>query len=178
VSAIDETLTLEEVAALVCSTLEQHDVRVVLSGGSVVSIYSNNAYESLDLDFIATGLARKVDAAMLTLGFERSGRHWKHAKTRYWVEFPAGPVAVGDQTVTEFAERTTRHGVLRLLAPTECVMDRLAAYYHWDDLQCLDQALAVASAHPIDLERIAAWSRREARSERFREFERRLRERS
>lgn len=115
---------------------------------------------------------------MRALGFEKNGRHWQHAKTRYWVEFPAGPVAVGDETVTKFAERTTRHGVLRLLAPTECVMDRLAAFYHWGDLQCLDQALAVAGAHPIDLERIALWSRREARSAQFQEFARRLRERS
>jgi len=35
-------------------------MRVVLSGSSVVSIYSNNAYRSYDLDFIQTGLARKA----------------------------------------------------------------------------------------------------------------------
>ena len=29
-------------------------MRVVLSGSSVVSIYSNNAYRSYDLDFIQT----------------------------------------------------------------------------------------------------------------------------
>jgi len=40
---VREDLNVEELAALVCSTLERHGVRVVLSGGSVVSIYSDNA---------------------------------------------------------------------------------------------------------------------------------------
>lgn len=174
-SAIREELSLEEVAALVCSTLDEHGVRVVLSGGSVVSIYSDNAYQSNDLDFIRTGLARKVDPAMQALGFEKAGRHWTHPRTRYWVEFPPGPVGIGKAIINAFAERATPLGVLRLLAPTECVMDRLAAYYHWSDLQCLEQALLVASAHPIDLARIEDWSMGERAEAKFREFADRLR---
>jgi hypothetical protein len=34
VSEVREDLSVEELAALVCSTLERHGVRVVLSGGS------------------------------------------------------------------------------------------------------------------------------------------------
>ncbi len=63
--------------------------------------------------------------------------------------------------VTEFAERETPLGMLRLLAPTECVMDRLAGFYHWDDPQCFEQAITVARRHPVDLQGIEAWSRRE-----------------
>lgn len=123
-TAISEDLGVEELAALVCSTLERHGVRVVLSGGSVVSIYSNNAYQSYDLDFIQTGLARATHPAMEELGFVKQGRHWVHPRTAFLVEFPPGPVQVGDSNITEFAERRTRLGVPRLLAPTECVMDR------------------------------------------------------
>jgi hypothetical protein len=170
-------LTLEEVAALICSTLEQQGVTVVLSGGSVVSIYSDNEYRSYDLDFIQTGLARRVDDAMLALGFKKHGRHWKHVRTRYWVEFPPGPVGIGNLAVTEFAERRTRFGTLRLLKPTECVMDRLAAYYHWNDLQGLEQALVVSRRHPIELDRIESWSRTERAHAKFREFLTRLRAR-
>jgi hypothetical protein len=56
-------------------------------------------------------------------------------------------------------------------------MDRLAGFYHWNDAQCLEQALAVASRQQIDLDRIAAWSRREGSraSKRFEEFAARLR---
>jgi hypothetical protein len=177
VSEVRENLTLEELAALVCSTLERHGIQVVLSGGSVVSIYSDNAYQSYDLDFIRTGLARRLDAPMEELGFRKEGRHWTHPRSKFFVEFPPGPVQVGDAIVSEFAERSTRLGVLRLLPPTECVMDRLAGFYHWNDAQCLEQALAVATRQPIDLPRVEAWSRREGERarEKFEEFAARLR---
>jgi len=168
-------LTLEELAAHVCAALDRHGVHTVLSGGSVVSIYSENAYRSYDLDFIQVGLARRADSAMVELGFRKQGRHWVHAQTEYLVEFPPGPVQVGAATVTEFAERSTLHGVLRLLAPTECVMDRLAGFYHWNDLQCLEQAVAVATRQPVDLDRIERWSRAERSPEKFRAFADRLR---
>jgi len=175
---IDKRTSLEDLAALVCSTLEADGISVVLSGGAVVSIYSDAEYVSYDLDFIPTGLARKVDAAMESLGFEKTHRHWTHPKSRYWVEFPPGPVAIGEETIRDFAERETRMGTLRLLAPTECVMDRLAWYFHDADTQCLEQAVQVATRHPCDLERIERWARGERPhgEERFREFERRLRE--
>ena len=47
----------EDVAALVCSSLQQRGIEVVLSGGAVVSVYTENEYESYDLDFIQTGRA-------------------------------------------------------------------------------------------------------------------------
>jgi hypothetical protein len=175
VNAVREATTLEELAALVCATLERHGIRVVLSGGAVVSIYSENEYESHDLDFIVAGLSRKTATAMEELGFQKKGHHWTHPDTPYWVEFLPGPVQVGDSVVTEFSERVTHLGVLRLLAPTECVMDRLAGYYHWDDTQCLDQAVAVARRHSVNLRRIEEWSRRESAEARFREFHERLR---
>lgn len=66
--------------------------------------------------------------------------------------------------------RETPDGVLRLLRPTECVMYRLAGFYHWNDPQCLDQAVAVASRHVVDMPAIEAWSRRERAADRFAEF--------
>ena len=175
---IDEDMSLEGVAALVCTTLGRHRISVVLSGGSVVSIYSNAEYVSYDLDFIPLGLARKVDGAMQSLGFEKRQRHWTHPRSRYSVEFPPGPVAIGEETIRTFAERETRMGTLRLLAPTECVMDRLAWHIHDADTQCLEQAVRVATLHPVDLKRIERWARGERPhgEERFREFEQRLKE--
>jgi len=175
---ISARTSLEDLAALVCTTLEAHGIPVVLSGGAVVSIYSDAEYVSYDLDFIPLGLARKVDTAMESLGFEKTQRHWTHPKSRYWVEFPPGPVAIGDETIRDFAERETRMGTLRLLAPTECVVDRLAWYLHDADTECLEQAIQVAMRHPVDLERIERWAcgERPHGEERFREFERRLRE--
>jgi predicted transcriptional regulator len=174
VTRIHSDLSREETAALVCDALDRAGIPVVLSGGAVVSIYSENEYESFDLDFIRTGLERKVDGVMAGLGFEKKGRHWTHPDSQYWVEFPPGPVQVGEIVVTEFAERRTPVGTLRLLMPTECVMDRLAGFYHWSDHQCLGQAIAVARRHPIDLDRIKEWSRGEAAAEKFELFLERL----
>ncbi len=163
---------LEEVATLVCTRLEADGISVVLSGGAAVSIYSENEYESYDLDFIPTGLAQRVDQTMEALGFERQQRHWVHPHNPYWVEFPGGPVAIGEEVIREFAERRGPAGVLRILHPTECVMDRLIWYFHNTDRQCLDQALQVARRHSIDLERIERWATRERPHglERFQEF--------
>jgi len=165
-----ERMTREEVGALVCSALEGEGIEVVLSGGAVVSIYTDNAYESFDLDFIQTGLSRKVEPTMKQLGFRKEARYWKHPDTRFWVEFPPGPVQIGDDIVRVFSKRSTGFGDLRLLTPTDCVMDRLAGYYHWNDPQSLDQAVAVARCHKVDLGRIEAWSNRERAVERFRDF--------
>ena len=145
----------------------------------MVSIYSHNAYESKDLDFIVEGIAKKEAPAMEQLGFRKeSGRYWTHPQTEFWVEFPPGPLQVGNAPVesVKVNELETSAGVLRLLAPTECVMDRLAAYYHWRDQQGLDQAVQVALRQEVDLRRIEEWSRAEGETatEGFRAFVERL----
>jgi hypothetical protein len=59
---------------------------------------------------------------------------------------------------------------VRILTPTQCVMDRLAAFYFWRDRQALDQAVLVATRHPVDLVQVERWSQRERHAEHFREF--------
>jgi hypothetical protein len=99
---------------------------------------------------------------MQSVGFEKRQRHWTHPRSRYLVEFPPGPVAIGEETIRTFAERETRMGTLRLLAPTECVMDRLAWYIHEADTQRLEQAVRVAT---LDLNPVAPVDRSSAASE-------------
>ena len=50
---ITKNSTVEEIAALVSQKLTDGGIQAVLSGGAVVSIYSNNEYESKDLDFVS-----------------------------------------------------------------------------------------------------------------------------
>jgi predicted nucleotidyltransferase len=64
---ITKTTTIEELAALVCNRLADAGISVVLTGGAVVSIYSDNEYLSYDLDFIVIGLGKKVDSVMTDL---------------------------------------------------------------------------------------------------------------
>ncbi len=65
-------------------------------------------------------------------------------------------------------------GRLSLLSPTDCVKDRLAAFYHWNDLQCLEQALLVAEAKKVDLKEVQRWSVAENKSVEFQRIRRRL----
>lgn len=59
-SAITEDSTLLEVAALVSAELQNAGIAATLSGGAAVSIYTDNAYQSKDLDFVtASVLSRK-----------------------------------------------------------------------------------------------------------------------
>ena len=174
---IHEESTLEEVASIVCATLDEGGISVVLSGDAAVSIYSDNEYESYDLDFVPMGLARRGDRVMESLDFSRKQRHWVHQRSRYWVEFPAGPVAIGEEIIHDFAERSSAAGRLRILHPTECVMDRLTWFIHNADPQCLDQAVEVARRHPVKLKRVERWAKAEAPNGPpcFLEFRKRLR---
>jgi len=54
-------------------------------------------------------------------------------------------------------------------------MDRLAAYFYYDDSQGLEQAVEVARTQPVDLKKIARWSKHEGRQAKHAEFVRRLR---
>lgn len=116
---------------------------------------------------------RKVRDALKPIGFTEKGRHFVHPATRFFVEFPTGPLMVGDHRVEQVSERKTPADTLRPLSPTDCVKDRLAAFFHWNDRQSLEQALLVARAQGIDLEDVRRWSASERHQEKFRVFERR-----
>ena len=139
-------MSAEELAGLVCQTLENAGVIVTLTGGACVVIWSQGKYISHDLDFVEEGPVprRKIRDALKHIGFEAQGRHFVHPEAVFFVEFPTGPLMVGDQRVEKVSERNTPAGKLRLLSPTDCVKDRLAAFFHWNDRQALEQALLVA----------------------------------
>ena len=60
------------------------------------------------------------------------------------------------------------------MSPTDCVKDRLAAYYHWGDQQCLVQARLVAEVHEVDFEEVRRWSRVEGKLAEFEKIVSRL----
>jgi hypothetical protein len=163
-------MTQGELAAFVQSHLREKGIDVVLSGGASVSIYSSNKYVSLDLDLVNAYFAKRraIRETMQEIGFHEEGRHFTHPDTQFFVEFPPGPLAVGAEPVKEVSELKFSTGMLRIISPTDCVKDRLAGCYHWDDLQCLEQAVFVVQANSIDLEEIERWSEGEGKLEKFR----------
>lgn len=169
-------MTVLEIGALVCTRLKEAGIDVFLSGGAVVSIYTSNRYESHDLDFITYGDFKKIETVMIALGFNREkGRHFLHPNTEFFVEFPGNAATIGDEPIREFSEIKTSTGLLKLLTPTYCVMDRLSSFYFWNDPQGLEQAVMVAKAHPFNLSIIEKWSKREKLMEQFSTFVKRVR---
>lgn len=162
-------MTLGELAAFVCTYLKKHGIDCVLSGGACVSIYTTNQYQSYDLDFIeniSTG-RKKLRDILAKIGFSEENRYFKHPDTKYFIEFPPGPLAVGDEPVRKTEEIKFCTGRLNLLSPTDCIKDRLAAYYHWDDRQSLEQALLVAEYNTVNLPEIFRWSKKEGKKKDF-----------
>jgi nucleotidyltransferase DUF2204 len=64
-------LGIREAAAAVCSHLQGRGIEASLVGGGCVSIYSDNAYESLDLDFVSHEPQKKIEAALAEIGFKK-----------------------------------------------------------------------------------------------------------
>ena len=125
-------MSLKDFAIAVATELKEHGIDVILTGGAVVSIYSENKYVSNDADFLST---------------------------------------TDHQNILKATGSIKENGfTLRLLSPTQCVMDRLAAYYHWNDRQSLEQALLVAENHPIKLNEVKKWSKNEGETSKFQEF--------
>jgi hypothetical protein len=164
-------MTRAELAAYIQSNLNKVGIDVVLSGGSCVSIYSNEAYVSMDLDLINTqvfSLKRNLlIKSMKEMGFFQDGRHFTHPDTIYFVEFPSGPPAVGEEMIKDIVTKNLSTGVLKIISPTECIKDRLTWYYHDNDLQCLEQAILVASNNDFNIAEIKRWSKNEGMLDKF-----------
>src|SRR5215208_6213623 len=137
-----------ELAAYVQDSLEVDGINVVLSGGSAVSFYSSDKYVSKDLDLINTNFVRrsKIKAMMEKMSFHEQGRYFVNPETQFLVEFPDGPLSVGDEPVKEINEFELATGTLRVVSPTDCVKDRLCAFYFWNDQQGLAQAVLVTES--------------------------------
>ncbi|MBI5822406.1 MAG: hypothetical protein HZB18_00105 [Chloroflexi bacterium] len=165
-----------ELAAYIQDSLQQEGIKVVLSGGSAVSFYSSDKYVSKDLDLINVSFARrsKIKSLMEKLGFQEQGRYFVNSETQFFVEFPDGPLSVGEEPVKEVNEFELATGTLRVVSPTDCVKDRLCAFFFWNDQQGLAQAVLVAESQSVDLKEIKRWSKTEDKQQEYEIFKNKL----
>jgi hypothetical protein len=169
-------MLIGELAALICSHLNDNGIICTLSGGACVSIYSNNKYQSGDIDFIENESypRKKLVKLMTEIGFVEKNRYFTHKNNPLFIEFPAGPLACGSEPVIDIIEIKYDTGILRIISPTECVKDRLAAYYFWDDFQAFEQAILVAKDNPVNMNEIERWSIVENYQDKFKKFKEQL----
>ncbi|MBV6395333.1 MAG: hypothetical protein HFACDABA_00909 [Anaerolineales bacterium] len=169
-------MTLAELAAFVQSQLHAEGIDVVLSGGAAVSLYSSNKYVSKDVDLINVGFVKRsrVRDVMENMDFREQGRYFAHPDSKFLIEFPDGPLSVGEEPVKEINEIKLSTGSLRVISPTDCVKDRLCAFYFWNDQQGLVQAMMVAKKQKVDLSEIERWSKVEGKAKEFEMFKEKL----
>jgi len=159
-------LNMEELASYVCSQLEKKNIKVILSGGSCMELYTNALYSSYDIDFVMkqSHSVKQIEEAMIDIGFTIEGKYYVLNKSDFFVEILSPPVAVGDQFIKEFASRDTKVGTLKLLTATDCIKDRLCGCYLHNDKNCFEHALAVANNNEIDIEDLKSWATNEDKS--------------
>ena len=174
---LDAASTLVDVAFAVCTALERAGTTAVLTGGSAATYFAPDAYQSADIDFVVTfRAAGDADRALLDLGFARRGDYYEHASALFPLEFPPGPLMVGDDLITEWNTEARQEDLLHVLTPSDSCRDRLAAFLYWNDFSGLEQALAVCRAQPdkVDLALVRTWCERERALDKYRLFEQRL----
>ena len=76
-------MTRLELAGFIAAEFRKRKINVVLSGGSCVSIYSQDKYVSMDLDFVNAGFCRRslIRDTMESLGFREENRYFRHPDT-------------------------------------------------------------------------------------------------
>ena len=166
--AITRRSKIGDVAAVVATALRAAGFDAILTGGACAAIYSAGAYVSHDLDFIirAGGGRAALDNALAAIGFARARDRYVHPKTPFFVEFPRGPLSIGDDTNIRPAKLKIGRLTISALSPTDSCRDRLAAFYHWSDRQSLRSAVEIALRERVNMAAIRRWSEREGASER------------
>lgn len=145
------SITITELAAIMAAHLTKWDIDVVLVGGLAVEIYTENLYLTKDIDMVNTNYRTpsRLQKAMADLAFYKKGRIYVNETTDITVEFPPGPLSVGDELVKETVIVQVSSGHIPILSVNDVVKDRLAAFVHWKDRQSLIQAVAVLLKHQL-----------------------------
>lgn len=151
--AVDfQTIEIIELAGIIADHLEGQGIEVVLVGGLAVEIYTENLYLTKDIDMVNTNYSspQQLNAAMAALGFYKQGRVYVNETTDITVEFPSGPLSVGDELIRATDQKIVKGKSIKILKVEDVVKDRLAAFIHWRDHQSLVQATTILLKHQLE----------------------------
>jgi hypothetical protein len=152
--------SLADVAVAVGDALRRAGIRAVLTGGACANLYSGGAYQSIDADFVLDGkrTTEQIDQALATLGFKRQRGRYVHSVVPFFVEFPAGPLGIGEDVRIRPVWKSRRSARTLALSATDSCRDRLAAFYHWNDRQSLLTAVEIATLNRVAFRKVREWS--------------------
>ena len=126
-------------------------VAPALVGGGAVSLHTDGAYVTSDLDFVGV-VPQEVALELTNAGFHRKGRYWVHEEFEIFLEFPAAALDPG--ATTEVIERAGQQVIV--LGLEELMVDRLCAWQFWQSEIDAVNALLLwrARGERIDLRRL------------------------
>lgn len=155
--------TLGDVAVAVGDSLRRAGIRAVLTGGACAHLYSGGVYQSLDADFVLTTPCspEDLDRALALVGFKRARDRYVRRGVPFFVEFPRGPLGIGEDFRIRPVWRFRGSGRTLALSATDACRDRLAAFFHWNDRQSLAAAVAIAARNRVAFGKVREWSRKE-----------------
>src|SRR5690606_15564545 len=118
-----KNVPITELASIVAAHLKQWRIEVVLVGGLAVEIYTENLYLTKDIDMVNTNYQTpsRLQKAMRELGFHKQGRIYVNETTDISVEFPSGPLAVGDELIKQTVLIQLANGVIPVLSVNDVV---------------------------------------------------------
>lgn len=164
-------ISLKELAGYLSEELRKEGIDLILVGGACVAIYSNNRYQSDDLDFVTYEDLSKIKKILRKYGFSQHAKYFRRSDCPWIIEFVSPPVAVGNEPVYKYAKVKTKMGTIKMLRPIDSVKDRLSSFYHWNDRQSLKQAIEIClEMRKINFKKLKQWSNSEGFSDKFQEF--------
>ncbi|MGB0452743.1 MAG: hypothetical protein ACPGJV_03440 [Bacteriovoracaceae bacterium] len=171
------TVTEEGLWRFVGKHLSDSGFDAVLVGGAVVSVYSEGAYESGDLDFVIQNLSKeRLPEVMKEIGFLKKGKEYRHPHCAHlFVEFPSGPLGIGEDYDIRPREEMVDGSIIKILSPTDSIKDRLASYIYFKDREGMDQAVLIAKSQPFNRSSVKRWCQGERREDVYKDFIKRFR---
>ena len=117
---------------------------------------------------------------MSEIGFERRAerRYFSHPDCKkYFVEFPAGPLEIGDDINIRPVNRKIGETIIKILSPTDCIIDRLVSYIHWGERrEDIENAVLVAKAEGFNRAKVRKFCEKEHRPDVYDELTRLVKE--
>jgi len=111
-----------------------------------------------------------LDRAMAMLDFKRVQDRYVRRGIPFFVEFPRGPLGIGEDFRIRPVWRSRGRARTLTLSATDACRDRLAAFFHWNDRQSLAAAVAIAARNRVGFGKVRGWSRKEGHLEGYATF--------
>jgi hypothetical protein len=144
------------VTAILQTALRDAGMVPTLVGGGAIEVYLPDSYTTTDIDLVVERRTRdEIHQVFTSLGFVKSGRHWKRGEL--YVEVPGNYLSEG---VEEFVVGGMQ---LRVIRREHVLADRVVGWRHWkywrDGLDAV--SMMKAFGPDVDLDTLLPHLRRE-----------------